>query len=661
MLVGRRFISGRQALAVEFDLRNTLYARLVRLSYSFYDRHQVGQIVSRATVDLQSVRFFLGYGLIFFFQHVFTVVSVTIVLFFLEWKLALIALAISPLLAGVAYRYSHVSHPLLRDVQQTMADVATVAEENVVGVHVVKAFAQERLRGGQVQRAHRGRVRARDPGQPAERALHAADGVPPVARARGRAARRRDDGRARRAGHRAADHLQRAPAAARRSPLRQLGTWIGQAQRATASGERIFELIDEPRGRRLASGRAAASGGEGARPLRGRLVRLRGRPARPRRTSISTSQPGTTVALIGQTGSGKTTLASLVPRFYDATSGRVTIDGADVRSLDLVSLRRAIGVVSQDPFLFSATARENIAFGRPDATQEQVEEAARRAQAHDFVERLPDGYDTMIGERGITLSGGQRQRIAIARALLLDPRILILDDATASVDATTEAQIRLGLRAATEDRTTIIIAHRLSTIALADELVVLDHGRVAARGNARRPDRPERGLPRDLRARPPRAGVHRAAGGESVRVWQPGSHLTERGKRESVDDWSLGATKRRVTTLARLAAPYKLRTTLSVARPPRRDGGRAAAARDRRPRDRPGDPRPRPRQAPLARRRLPRDGAARALRRLRRDVLHRLDGRADPRRPADRRSSATSSASRSASSSATAPASSSPG
>ena len=191
---------------------------------------------------------------------------------------------------------------------------------------------------------------------------------------------------------------------------------------------------------------------------------------------------GRVVALIGHTGSGKTTLASLVPRFYDVQAGRVCIDGNDVRELSLTSLRREIGVIAQDPFLFSATVRENIAFGRPGASAEDVERAARLAQAHEFIEDLPEGYDTVIGERGITLSGGQRQRVAIARALVLDPRVLILDDATAAVDATTEAKIRDGLREAMRGRTTIIIAHRLSTIALADEIVVLDAGRIAARG-----------------------------------------------------------------------------------------------------------------------------------------------------------------------------------
>jgi ABC-type multidrug transport system fused ATPase/permease subunit len=192
--------------------------------------------------------------------------------------------------------------------------------------------------------------------------------------------------------------------------------------------------------------------------------------------------PGHNLAIIGHTGSGKTTLTALVPRFYDVTAGRVSVDGADVRDVTLTSLRRAIAVISQDPFLFSTTVRENIAFGAPDATDEDVERAARLAQAHEFVAELPQGYDTVIGERGITLSGGQRQRIAIARAIVTNPRILILDDATASVDATTEAKIRLGLREAMEGRTTLIIAHRLSTISLADEVVVLDHGRIAAQG-----------------------------------------------------------------------------------------------------------------------------------------------------------------------------------
>jgi ABC-type multidrug transport system fused ATPase/permease subunit len=264
-------------------------------------------------------------------------------------------------------------------------------------------------------------------------------------------------------------------------PLRMLGMWIGQAQRATASGERIFEVMDEPEEVSDRPGAVELPEGDGRVRFGG--VSFGYDERRPVLQGIDLElAPGRTVALIGHTGSGKTTLASLVPRFYDVTAGAITIDGLDVRHAKVTSLRREIGIVAQDPFLFSATVRENIAFGRPDATDEDVVEAAGLAQAAEFIEELPDGYETMIGERGITLSGGQRQRIAIARALLVDPRILILDDATASVDATTEARIRLGLRQAMKDRTTIIIAHRLSTLALADELVVLDQGRICARG-----------------------------------------------------------------------------------------------------------------------------------------------------------------------------------
>jgi ATP-binding cassette subfamily B protein len=264
-------------------------------------------------------------------------------------------------------------------------------------------------------------------------------------------------------------------------PLRMLGMWIGQAQRATASGERIFEVMDEPE--EISEGPDAVELPPGDGNVRFEHVDFEYAPGRPVLKDIDLElEPGRTVALIGHTGSGKTTLASLVPRFYDITGGRVTVDGSDVRDLKLVSLRRAIGIVAQDPFLFSSTVFENIAFGAPEATREEAEQAARLAQAHEFIAELPKAYDTVIGERGITLSGGQRQRLAIARALVMNPRILILDDATASVDATTEAKIRLGLRQAMKGRTTIIIAHRLSTISLADELVVLADGRIAGRG-----------------------------------------------------------------------------------------------------------------------------------------------------------------------------------
>jgi ABC-type multidrug transport system fused ATPase/permease subunit len=465
LMLGRRFISGKQALAVEYDLRDDLYAHLLRLSFGFYDRSQTGQLMSRATIDLQSVRFFLGYGLIFFAQHVVTVLVVTIVLFFYSWQLAFVALAITPAVVLIAYRYSRVSHPVLRDVQQKLADVSTVAEESIVGFHVVKSFAQEERRSTRFSEAsdsvfHQTLKANR------QRALYVPllTFMPLVAQAAVLlAAGRMVVSGSLSLGAFFTFNLLLAMLV---MPMRMLGMWVGQAQRATAAGERIFEILDEPEGiADRPDARALPAGGPGE--VRFENVDFGYEPGRLVLDGVDFEvSAGRTVALIGRTGSGKTTLASLVPRFYDTTAGRVLVDGVDVRDLERRSLRREIGVISQDPFLFS----------------EAVEAAAVAAQAHEFIAELPQGYDTVVGERGITLSGGQRQRIAIARALLIDPRVLILDDATASVDATTEAKIRAGLREAMRGRTTIIIAHRLSTIALADEIVVLDEGRIAARG-----------------------------------------------------------------------------------------------------------------------------------------------------------------------------------
>ncbi len=480
LMSSRRLISGKQALDVEMDMRQGLYSHFVRLSFGFYDRNQTGQLMSRATVDLQGVRFFLGYGLIFFFQNALTVVSVTIVLLFLDWKLALVVLAVTPFLVVVAYRYSHVAHPTLRDVQQKLADVATVSEENIVGVHVVKAFAQELAEEAKFAERNEA-LFARTIRANRQRATYVPllSFLPLLAQA----------GVLLFGARLVAQHSLSVGSfivfnlllAMLVMPLRSLGMWVGQAQRATASGERIFQILDEPEDVANHAKAVELPAGEGE--IRFEDVSFSYLPGRPVLEHLDlTLAAGTTVALIGHTGSGKTTVSSLVPRFYDVDSGRVLVDGVDVRDVQLASLRRSIGVIAQDPFLFSTTVRDNIAFGLPELTDAQVERVARLAQAHEFVERLPQGYDTVIGERGITLSGGQRQRIAIARALAVDPRILILDDATASVDATTEAKIRTGLREVMSGRTTLIIAHRLSTIALADEIVVLDGGRVAARG-----------------------------------------------------------------------------------------------------------------------------------------------------------------------------------
>ncbi|HWC33165.1 MAG TPA: ABC transporter ATP-binding protein, partial [Actinomycetota bacterium] len=338
-MVGRRLISGRQALGVEYDLRDALYAKLLRLSFGFYDRHQTGQLMSRATVDLQAVRFFLGYGLIFFFQHILTIVGVTVVLFVVNWRLALAATAIMPFLVAVAYRYSRVSHPILRDVQQKMADVATVAEENIVGVHVVKSFARERDESAKFadrsERVFGQSVRANR-----QRATY----VPllaflPLA---AQAAVLLLGGRmvARGELDLSAFFAFNVLVVMLVFPLRMLGMWIGQAQRATASGERIFEVVDEDEDVTDRLGARDLPPGEGH--IRFERATFAYAPGRPVLEDIDLDvAAGQTVALIGHTGAGKTTLASLVPRFYDVADGRLTIDGTDVRDVTLRSLRRA--------------------------------------------------------------------------------------------------------------------------------------------------------------------------------------------------------------------------------------------------------------------------------------------------------------------------------
>ena len=266
------------------------------------------------------------------------------------------------------------------------------------------------------------------------------------------------------------------------APMRTLGLALGMAQRATASGARLFQILDRVPQVVAPAGAPPLPEGRGRVELRDVTFTYE-RAGAPALADVDLAvEAGTTVALVGGTGSGKTTLVQLLARLYDVDAGAVLIDGADVRDVDLDALRGAICVVDDDPFLFSATVHENIAYGRPEATREEVERAAERAQAAGFIAELPDGYDTRVGERGLTLSGGQRQRIAIARALLSDPRILVLDDATSSVDASTEQAIKQALREVMAGRTTFVIAHRLSTIALADEIVVLEHGRIAARG-----------------------------------------------------------------------------------------------------------------------------------------------------------------------------------
>jgi len=480
--VFRRLVAGRVSLGVELDLRNGLYAQLQRLELSFFDRQQTGQLMSRATVDLQSVRFFLGYGLILITQSGFTILLAAVAMFLLQPGLAAISLAPVPFVVLIAKRYGNKSRPAVQEAQQRIAELTADAEENVSGVRVVKAFAQEERQLARfehtVQRVFEQQVYATR--------IQAFYGplisfLPNL----GLAAILLFGGREVINGTLSLGAFTAFYAYLLMliAPMRSLGYLLGAAQRSTASGARIFQILDRqpqivspPQAPPLPAGRGQVVLSDAGLTFEG--------SSHPALSGVSLEVPaGQTVALVGAMGSGKSALVSLLPRLYDVSTGAVSIDGADVRSVDLVSLRSAIAVVNDDPFLFSATVHENIAYARPSATRADVERAAVAAQAAGFIERLPKGYETRIGERGLTLSGGQRQRIAIARAILADPRILILDDATSSVDASTEQEIKLALREVMADRTTFVIAHRLSTIALADRIFVLERGELIADGS----------------------------------------------------------------------------------------------------------------------------------------------------------------------------------
>jgi ABC-type multidrug transport system fused ATPase/permease subunit len=481
LIVVRRLVAGRVSLAVEFDLRQRFYAHLQRLDLGFFDSQQTGQLMSRATVDLQAIRFFLGYGLIFITQNLLTITLAAAVMIVINPLLALVALIPAPFVVLTATRYNLVSRPAQQEVQQRIAELTAEAEENVSGIRIVKAFAREEH---QFRRFQRAVSRVFDQSVYSTRlqaffspliGLLPQIGIALVLLIGGRQV---IDGSLS-LGAFVAFYTYVGMLA---GPLRSLGMAMGMAQRAVASGNRMFEILDREPAIQSPPGAPALPFGGGAVELRGVSLRYDG--GSPALSGIDLSVgAGRTVALVGPSGAGKTSLVGLIARLYDPSEGVVRVDGADIREVDLDSLRGQIAFVADDSFLFTASVAENIAYAHQKATMEEIEAAARRAQADAFIRALPDGYETRVGERGLTLSGGQRQRVAIARALLADPRILILDDATSSVDATTEAAIKAGLREAMAGRTTFIIAHRLSTVSLADEIVVMDGGTIVDRGS----------------------------------------------------------------------------------------------------------------------------------------------------------------------------------
>ncbi|HEY4097956.1 MAG TPA: ABC transporter ATP-binding protein, partial [Baekduia sp.] len=484
LTVGRRLVAGRVSLAVEQDLRQNLYGHMLSLELAFFDRQQTGQLMSRATVDLQAVRFFLGYGLVFILQSALTIALAATAMFLVDPVLAAVSLAPVPFVVVIAARYGRRARPAQQAVQQRIAELTATAEESIGGVRVVKAFARE---DRQLERFATSTARVFDQEMISTKLSAFYQPLIGFLPQIGLAAVLLIGGRRVVSGH-----ITLGDFAAfysyllmLLSPMRQLGMALGLAQRATASGARLFQILDRDAAIVAPADVQPLPEGNGHVELRDVTFGYAGTPA-PTLHDISLDVPaGTTVALVGATGSGKTTLIQLLGRLYDVDRGAVLIDGADVRSVDPEELREAIAVVDDAPFLFSTTIADNIAYARGGADhvdQADIELAARRAQAHEFIATLPDGYATRVGERGLTLSGGQRQRVAIARALLADPRVLVLDDATSAVDASTEQQIKEALREAMAGRTTFIIAHRLSTIALADTIVVVEDGRIVAQG-----------------------------------------------------------------------------------------------------------------------------------------------------------------------------------
>ena len=468
----------RTAYEMEYDLRNVVFAHLMRMSYGFYDRVQSGELMSRATSDIRAVQMYLAFGPSILVQCTIAGIAFALMLS-IDATLAVVAMLTMPVIAVLGVRMRKAIFPVSWLIQSRLAGVATVVDENIQGVRIVKSFAAEKRQ--------------------LDGLAAAADGVRWAYTA---------DARIRSRWMPVMDNLPRLGLALvlligglmvldgettigtivafnsyvlmLQPPFRMLGMIIMMGQRAAASAQRIYDILDTP-----------AEVVDPAAPVvpepRGE-VRFEGvRFAYPDGTVALDGldlhvRPGETVALVGATGGGKSTVARLAARFYDTSEGRVTIDGVDVRDYPLRTLRDRVGIVPDEPFLFSMSLHDNIAFGRPAATRDQVAAAARAAGADGFIRDLPRGYDTVVGERGYTLSGGQRQRVAIARALLVNPPVLILDDATSAIDVRVEQGIHESLHELMRDRTTIVVAHRLATIGLADRVVLIENGRAVASG-----------------------------------------------------------------------------------------------------------------------------------------------------------------------------------
>ena len=477
------YLAERASQGVAYDLRDALFERMERLSFSYYDRVQTGQLVTRLTSDVEQIRTFAGSGVVQLANAVVMLIGTTVLLLYLDWQLALVALAIVPIIAVLLVRFVSRIRPLFREVQQTLGRLNTVLQEDLLGVRVIRAFAREDYETArytsvneELLQKNLTTVRVFSNNFPFV-FLFANLGTLAIVWFGGWQV--------------IGGRLSVGDLVAFNTllgfmlfPILTIGFLSASISRAGASSQRVFDVLDAPLDVKDAPDASVLL------PLSCRVdfddvsFRYPG-STRDILAGVSfTARPGQTVAVLGTTGSGKSTLVNLIPRFYDVTGGAVRADGNDVRDVTLSSLRSQIGIVLQETRLFSGTVRDNVAFGKPGATDEEIVAAAEAAQAGEFIRGLSDGYDTVIGERGIGLSGGQRQRIAIARALLIDPRLLILDDSTSAVDAETEAAIQETLDRLMREkhRTVFVIAQRVSTVRDADLILVLDEGSIAASG-----------------------------------------------------------------------------------------------------------------------------------------------------------------------------------
>ncbi|MFN8475891.1 MAG: ABC transporter ATP-binding protein [Anaerolineae bacterium] len=475
------YLTEKASQGAAFDMRNDLYTKLQRLSFSYHDQAQTGQLMTRATSDVEMVRQFTGLGLLQLLSSILMLIGTAILLFYMNWRLALAALSVMPITFLIIANFVRRVQPVFKAVQQQLSEVNTILQENLSGVRVVKAFAREPLEKQRFEKSNKALL---DENLKASYAV--AYNIPLVFTMSGLGSviviwfgGWQVIYGSMNLGELVAFNTYLAMLL---FPIFGLGMVSGLISMAAASAERMFEILDAPDEARDKPGAVPLPPVQGDVAFHNVSFRYVGATTNSLTDVSFDAKPGQTIAILGQTGSGKSSIINLIPRFYEPTKGQITIDGHDITDVTLTSLRAQIGIVMQETNLFTGTIRDNIAFGRPDATMDEVQAAARAAAAEDFIEALPDKYETKVGERGLGLSGGQRQRIAIARALLLNPRILILDDSTSAVDAATEVRITQALDELMKGRTSFVIAQRISTIRNADKILVMDHGRLVATG-----------------------------------------------------------------------------------------------------------------------------------------------------------------------------------